>query len=81
MKRAIETHAQRGRELQAQADHMAVSNQQLETENVDKQNDLKGAYEIKKQREQAGWEAEDKLRTLKNKVFEADQKLTDVKKE
>ena len=81
MRRAIETQAARGRELQAQADHMAISNKQLQTEITDKQNDLHGAKEIKKQREVAGWEAEDRLRNLKNHVFEAEQKLTDAKKE
>ena len=60
---------------------MAVSNKQLETEITDKQSDLKGAKEIKRQRETAGWEAEDKLRGLKNHVFETEQKLEDVKKE
>ena len=60
---------------------MAVSNKQLEAENVNKQNDLKGVQEVKKAREEAGWEAEDKLRNMKNQVFEAEQKLADVKKE
>ena len=60
---------------------MAISNKQLQTEITDKQNDLHGAKEIKKQREVAGWEAEDRLRNLKNHVFEAEQKLTDAKKE
>ena len=43
MQRAIEEQAARGRELQAQADHMAVSNKQLQNEITDKQNDLQGA--------------------------------------
>ena len=36
MRQAIETQAARGRELQAQADHMAISNKQLQTEITDK---------------------------------------------
>ena len=55
MQRAIEAQAARGRELQAQADHMAISNKQLESEITDKQSDLKGAKEIKRERETAGW--------------------------
>ena len=40
--------AQRGRELQAQADHMSVSNKQLQTEIEAKQKDLKEAKDQKK---------------------------------
>ena len=60
---------------------MAVSNKQLEAEIADKQNDLKVVKDTKKQREIAGWEAEDKLRGLKNFVFETESKLEDVRKE
>ena len=60
---------------------MTVSNKQLQNEIEDKHNHLKEAKDRKKQAEQNGWETEDKLRGLKNHIFETEQRLTDIRKE
>ena len=46
-----------------------------------KHRDLKNLLNLKNEREQQSWIAEEKLRTVKNNLFHARQQIDEVKKE
>ena len=52
---------------------MAVQNKQLQGEVTQKHRDLKNLLNLKNEREQQSWIAEEKLRTVKNNLFHARQ--------